>query len=72
MFSVWKKTSIPIGYVLRTHASARIPEWPTIADDTAPETEIEVTLLPGADKTVTIKLLTVDELESSGNEDRQS
>jgi len=67
-----QENEYPIGYGLRTHASARIPDWPTIADDTAPETEIEVTLLPGADKTVTIKLLTVEELESSGNEDRQS
>jgi hypothetical protein len=61
-----------IGYILRTHANARIPDWPTIPDGTAPETDIEVTLLPGADKTLTIKLLTVEELESSGDEDRQT
>ena len=62
----------PIGYILRTHASARIPNWPTIPDGTAPEADIEVTLLPGADKTVTIKLLTVEELESSGDGEHQS
>lgn len=55
----------PIGYVLRTHASARIPEWPIIPDVMAPDADIEVTLLPGSDKTATIKLLTVEELESA-------
>ena len=59
-------------YVLRTHASARIPDWPTIPDGTGPESGIEVILLPGAAKTVTIKLLTVEELESSGDGNRQS
>jgi hypothetical protein len=54
----------PIGYVLRTHASARILEWPTIPDGTSPDADIEVPLLPGFDKTVTIKMLTVEELES--------
>jgi hypothetical protein len=61
-----EENEYPIGYVLRTHASARIPDWPTISDGTAPETDIEVTLLPSAHKTMSIKLLTVEELESSG------
>jgi hypothetical protein len=55
----------PIGYVLRTHGSAHIPEWPTVPDGTAPDTDIEVSLLPGSDKSVTIKMLTTEELESS-------
>jgi hypothetical protein len=67
-----EENEYPIGYVLRTHASARIPDWPTIPDGTVPEMDIEVTLLPGADKTVTIKLLTVEELESGGDGDRLS
>ena len=67
-----EENEYPIGYVLRTHASARIPDWPTITGGAAPEADIEMTLLPGADKTVTIKLLTVEELESSGDGDRQS
>ena len=67
-----EENEYPIGYVLRTHASARIPDWPTIPDGTGPESGIEVILLPGAEKTVTIKLLTVEELESSGDGNRQS
>jgi len=54
----------PIGYVLRTHASARIPDWPTVPTDASPDADIQVTLVPGADNTLTIKLLTADELES--------
>jgi hypothetical protein len=59
----------PIGYVLRTHASARIPDWPTIPDDALQDAEIEVILLPGTDETVTIKLLTTEELESDADVD---
>jgi hypothetical protein len=59
----------PIGYVLRTHASARIPDWPKIPADTPPDTDIEVTLLPGADNTLTIKLLTGEELEAEEDSD---
>jgi hypothetical protein len=54
----------PVGYVLRTHASARIPEWPDIPPGISPETDIEVILMPGEDKTLTIKLISTDELES--------
>jgi hypothetical protein len=67
-----EENEYPIGYILRTHASARIPDWPSIPDGTVPETDTEVTLLPGTDKTVTIKLLTIEELESNVDEDRQS
>src|SRR5258708_17187185 len=58
-----EENEYPIGYVLRTHASARIPDWPTTPDGTVPETDIEVTLLPGADKTETISLLQAEELD---------
>jgi hypothetical protein len=59
----------PIGYVLRTHASARIPDWPTIAADTPQDADIEVTLVPAADDTLTIKLLTAEELAAGEHDE---
>ncbi|MGB6457621.1 MAG: hypothetical protein WBH47_24375, partial [Streptosporangiaceae bacterium] len=59
----------PVGYVHRTHASARIPDWPVIPADTPPETDVEVTLLPGADDTLTMRLITAEELEASTDGD---
>jgi hypothetical protein len=56
----------PIGYVLRTSASARITDWPTISPETSPDAEFEIMLLPGSDNTVTFKLLSAEELEDSG------
>jgi hypothetical protein len=55
----------PIGYVLRTTASARVAAWPDISPEMLPETEVEITLLPGPDNTMTLKLLTAEELEAS-------
>jgi hypothetical protein len=54
----------PLGYILRTHATARIEDWPQLSADTQPDTEIEVTILPGSDNTLTIKLLSIDELDA--------
>lgn len=55
----------PLGYVLRTTASARVAEWPTILPDAPPHAEVEITLLPGPDNTVTLKLVSAEELEVS-------
>ena len=55
----------PLGYVLRTHATAKIKDWPTLSAETEPDVEIEITILPGSDKTVTMKLVTAEELEAS-------
>jgi hypothetical protein len=55
----------PLGYVLRTHATAKIDDWPTLPADTPPDAEIEIPILPGSDDTVTMRLVTADELEAS-------
>ena len=54
-----------LGYVLRTTASARIADWPAISPETPLDAEVEITLLPGPDNTMTLKLLSAEELEAS-------
>jgi hypothetical protein len=57
----------PLGYVLRTHATARVEDWPELPADTQPDAGIELTILPGSDKTFTMRLLTREELITSLN-----
>jgi hypothetical protein len=56
----------PIGYVLRTYSAARIEAWPTLTPELTADSEIEVSLVPGANDTVTMRLLTSEELRESG------
>lgn len=59
----------PLGYVLRTQAAAKIADWPDLSQVDDPGALIEVTFLPGADNSLTMKLLTVEELnETAQNE----
>ena len=59
----------PLGYVLRTQATAKIADWPDLSQVDDPDALIEVTFLPGADKSLTMKLLTIEELnEAAQNE----
>lgn len=61
--------SYPLGYLLRNQAAATVKYWPNIPPDTDPGTEIEVTFVPGADASLTMRLLTLDELnEAAENE----
>ena len=55
----------PLGYVLRTSASARVADWPLVSAETSPDAEVEVVLVPGSDDTVTLKLLSSEELQAS-------
>jgi hypothetical protein len=58
----------PLGYVLRTQAAVKVEDWPDLAG-TDPDADIEVTFLPGSDKSLTMKLLTMEELsEAAQNE----
>jgi hypothetical protein len=58
----------PLGYVLRTQAAAKIENWPDLTS-VDPDSDIEVTFLPGADDSLTMKLLTLDELNEAAQND---
>jgi hypothetical protein len=47
----------PLGHVLRTCATAQVENWPDLPADTPPETEVEITLVPGSDSTLTMRLV---------------
>lgn len=54
----------PLGYILRTQTTAKIQDWPSLAADADPNSDVEITILPGADNSVTMKLLTIEELNA--------
>lgn len=59
----------PLGHVLRTQATAKIKDWPDLPVDIDPDSDVEVTFLPGSDKSMTMKLLTIDELNQMAQKD---
>lgn len=52
----------PVGYILRTLSSAVISPEPQLDPDALDDSEVTVTLIPGSDDTVTMRILTADEL----------
>jgi hypothetical protein len=60
-----------LGYMLRTQTSARVAETPELSPDTSPNTQISVTFIPGEDATVTMRLLTKEELEAAALEENE-
>lgn len=52
----------PVGYILRTHSSAIISPEPQLDPDAPDDSEVTITLIPGSDDTVTMRILTADEL----------
>ncbi len=55
----------PLGYILRTHAAAKVERWPALSAETQPDADIEITLVPGSDNTVTMKLVNPKEFEAT-------
>jgi hypothetical protein len=62
----------PIGYIRRTHSAAIIASDEQFDPDAPDESQVTVTLVPGSDDTVTMRILTADELnpsnQAAGNE----
>jgi hypothetical protein len=52
----------PIGYIKRTHAAAIIAPDQTFDSEAPDDSEVTITLIPGSDDTVTMRILTPDEL----------
>ena len=55
----------PLGYILRSQATARVEDWPKLPENADPDMDVEVTFLPGSDQTMTMKLLTIEELNAA-------
>jgi hypothetical protein len=60
-----------LGYMLRTQASAKIERWPEFPSDISPDTQVEVTFIPGKNAAVAMRLLTREEIEEAARKEAE-